>query len=71
MGKEGGERRGLRGIRMKDGLDVEILPLYFTIVGVWGGRTMEEGGERRGLMELGVAGPEHSKAKLNPMKLRL
>jgi len=34
MGKEEGQRRGLRGIRMKDGLDVEILPLYFTIVRV-------------------------------------
>jgi len=31
MGKEVGERRGLRGIRMKDLLDVEILSLYFTI----------------------------------------
>jgi len=31
MGKEAGDRRGLRGIRMKDELDVDILPLYFTI----------------------------------------
>jgi len=32
---------------------------------------MEEEEERRGLVELGVAGPENSKAKLNPMKLCL